>query len=136
MLSLHGALPVYWCGGWVFACASHVGVLCEGRPVRLRLSVARALKVYVSATKSLTPALYGAVVSASSNVVPLKNSTLLMLPSVSLAVADSVQLHNSVWVGSGSSAVVGSALTTTGTDADVVLALPLSVATAVRVYDP
>src|SRR3546814_1607934 len=81
--------------GGVLTCASHVAVICEGRPVRLRLSVARALKSYVSATRSLTLALYGAVVSASNNVVPLKNSTLLMLPSGSLAVADSVQLHHS-----------------------------------------
>ena len=52
-----------------------------------RLSVARAVSVYVPAATPLQVKLYGAVVSSPSFVVPLKNSTLVTVPSASEAVA-------------------------------------------------
>ena len=52
-----------------------------------KLSVARAVSVYVPAATPLQVKLYGAVVSSPSFVVPLKNSTLVTVPSASEAVA-------------------------------------------------
>ena len=54
-----------------------------------RLSLARAVKLWLPSVAAHNR-LYGAALTTPNEVVPSKNSTLAMLPSASLAVADSV----------------------------------------------
>ena len=63
-----------------------------------RLSVARAVSVYVPAATLLQAKLYGAVVSSPSFVAPSKNSTLVTVPSASEAVAARFTVAGSVKV--------------------------------------
>ncbi len=81
--------------------------------------------------------LYGAKVSVKSSVVPWKNSTLLMVPSESLAVASMVMLAgavNTALFAGFEMLTVGSTLLLTliATALEVVTALLLSVALAVK----
>ncbi len=79
--------------------------------------------------------LNGAAVSVLSRVVPWKNSTLLTEPSASLAVALMVKLagaFETVLLAGLVMLTVGAALEMTVTAVDVVTALLLSVALAVR----
>ncbi len=79
--------------------------------------------------------LNGAEVSVLSRVVPWKNSTLLIVPSESLAVALIVKLagaFETVLLAGLVMLTVGAVFTMTVTTFEVVMALRLSVALAVR----
>ncbi len=79
--------------------------------------------------------LNGAEVSVLSRVVPWKNSTLLMVPSESLAAASMVMFAGAVKMaafGGLEMLTDGAAFEMTVTAVDVVTALLLSVALAVR----
>src|SRR5687767_9891527 len=57
-----------------------------------RLSIATALKAWLPAVALLHVTAYGEVASTPSEAVPRKNSTLAMLPSLSLALAVTAML--------------------------------------------
>jgi hypothetical protein len=107
------------------------------------LSVDRAVRTYVPAVGGDHVIDHGDVVSVPMRDVPAKNSTLTTLPSASVADAVSVtfvgMLNVEPFAGPVSVAEGGmfaAPFTTMLTAVEVLVAPPLSVARAVREYDP
>jgi hypothetical protein len=113
----------------------------EDVPVRPRLSVARAVKLYEPAATFVQENEYGDDVSSPSFVVPWKNSTFATDPlseAVALIVIFAGAVNEALLAGDVMLAVGGvlPALTVMFTPEDVPVRPKLSVARAVKLYEP